>query len=185
MVCAAAAKQTRVTTARRSETLMTITARIGWDDTMQAHEIAVTPPVIRIDDPVSRAVQVMVVNRLPGLIVVDDDDRPIAVVPGTQVLRLASPDAYIEDPALVRTVDEVHADLFWRRSASMTVGDCLPSPAARPATVRADATLLEMASVMAHKRSPVIAVVDRDGRLTGAVTLERLLASLAVSGPGD
>ena len=38
---------------------------------------------------------------------------------------------------------------------------------------------------MANKRSPLIAVVDRDGRLIGAVTLERLLTSLAVAGPND
>lgn len=164
---------------------MTILARTGWNDAMQAHEIVVTPPTIRIDDPVSRAVQLMVVNRLSGLIVVDEDDRPIAVVPGTQVLRLAIPESFMEDLALVRTVDEVHADLFWRRSAEMTVGDCLPNPPAKPTTVRPDATLLELAAVMANKRSPVIAVVDDDGRLVGAVTLERLLASLAVSGPGD
>lgn len=164
---------------------MTMTARTGWNDAMQAHEIAVTPPTIRRDDPVSKAVQVMVVNRLPGLIVVDDDDRPVAVIPGTQVLRLAIPESYMDDPALARVVDEVHADLFWRRSSTLTVGDCLPHPPAKPATVRADATLLELAAVMANKRSPVLAVVDRSGRLTGAVTLERLLASLAVAGPGD
>jgi hypothetical protein len=90
---------------------------------MQAHEIAVTPPTVRMDDPVSKAVQLMVVNRLPGLVVVDDADRPIAVLPGTQVLRLTIPESYRDDPALVRTVDEIHADLFWhgpgkRRSAT-------------------------------------------------------------------
>lgn len=152
---------------------------------MQAHEIAITPPTVRRDDPVSKAVQLMVVNRLPGLVVVDDDDRPIAVLPGTQVLRMAIPDSYQDDPALVRTVDEIHADLFWRGSGRLTVGDCLPSPVAKPATVHPDATLLEIATVMASKRSPLIAVVDSAGRLSGAVTLERLLASLAVAGPRD
>ena len=49
------------------------------NEAMQAHEIAVTPPTVRMDDPVSKAVQLMVVNRLPGLVVVDDADRPIAV----------------------------------------------------------------------------------------------------------
>ena len=67
----------------------------------------------------------------------------------------------------------------------LTVGDCLPNPVAKPATVAPDATLLEVATVMANKRSPLIAVVDRSGRLTGAVTLERLLTSLAVAGPND
>ena len=95
---------------------MTITASAQRNEAMQAHEIAVTPPTVRIDDPVTKAVQLVVVNRLPGLIVVDDADRPIAVLPGTQVLRLAIPGSYQDDPALVRTVDEVHADLFWREA---------------------------------------------------------------------
>ena len=89
------------------------------------------------------------------------------------------------NPALVRTVDEIHADLFWHGPGKLTVGDCLPNPVAKPATVAPDATLLEVATVMANKRSPLIAVVDHRGRLTGAVTLERLLTSLAVAGPSD
>ncbi len=55
------------------------TAREGT--VMQAHEIAVNPPTVRMTDPVSKAVQLMVVNRLPGLVVVDDDGRPVAVLP--------------------------------------------------------------------------------------------------------
>jgi CBS domain-containing protein len=155
------------------------------NEAMQAHEIAVKLPTVRADDPVAKAVQLMVVYRLPGLIVVDDSDRPIAVLPGTQVLRLAIPESYQDDPALVRTVDEIHADLFWHKSDKLTVGDCLPRPVAKPATVAPEATLLEIATVMANKRNPVIAVVDRAGKLTGAVTLERLLTSLAVAGPND
>jgi CBS domain-containing protein len=58
---------------------MTSTASVQRNEAMQAHEIAVTPPTVRTDDPVAKAVQVVVVNRLPGLIVVDDADRPIAV----------------------------------------------------------------------------------------------------------
>lgn len=166
-------------------TVITSAAGIQRDEIMQAHEIAVTPPTVRIDDPVSKAVQLMVVNRLPGVIVVDESDRPVAVLPGTQVLRLTIPASYRDDPALVRTVDEIHADLFWHGPGNLTVGDCLPNPVPKPATVAPEATLLEVATVMATKRSPLIAVVDRGGRLTGAVTLERLLTSLAVAGPND
>ena len=166
-------------------TLTADTAGTHWNELMQAHEIAVTPPTVRMDDPVSKAVQLMVVNRLPGLVVVDESDRPVAVLPGTQVLRLTIPESYRDDPALVRTVDEIHADLFWHGPGRLTVGDCLPTPVAKPVTVAPDATLLEVATVMANKRSPLIAVVDRGGKLLGAVTLERLLTSLAVAGPND
>lgn len=164
---------------------MTITTPAQGNREMQAHEIAVHPPTVRVDDPVSKAVQLMVVNRLPGLVVVDDEDRPVAVLPGTQVLRLTIPETYRDDPALVRTVDEIHADLFWHGPGKLTVGDCLPSPIAKPATVAPDATQLEVTTVMANKRSPLIAVIDHSGRLIGAVTLERLLTSLAVAGPND
>jgi len=166
-------------------TLTADTAGTRWNEVMQAHEIAVTPPTVRMDDPVSKAIQLMVVNRLPGLVVVDEKDRPIAVLPGTQVLRLTIPESYRDDPALVRTVDEIHADLFWHGPGKLTVGDCLPDPVAKPTTVAPDATLLEVATVMANKRSPLIAVVDSHGKLVGAVTLERLLTSLAVAGPND
>ena len=113
-------------------TITTSAAGTQRDEVMQAHEIAVTPPTVRMDDPVSKAVQLMVVNRLPGVVVVDDSDRPVAVLPGTQVLRLTIPESYRDDPALVRTVDEIHADLFWHGPGNLTVGDCLPTPVPSP-----------------------------------------------------
>jgi CBS domain-containing protein len=152
---------------------------------MQAREIAIQLPTVRPGDPVAKAMRLMVVNRLPGMIVVDAEDRPVAVLPGTQVLRLAIPSSYQNDPALVRTIDELHAELFWHEPGAWTVGDCLPDTVAKPATVAPDATLLEIAAVMAQKHSPLVAVVDRSRTLLGAVTLERLLISLAVAGPDD
>ena len=152
---------------------------------MQAREIAVKLPTVTSADPVAKAVRLMVVNRMPGLIVVDDAGKPLAVLPGTQVLRLAIPGSYQSDPALARTIDEVHADLFWLEPGNLTVGDCLPNQATKPATVPLQATLLEVATLMARQHSPLVAVVDEKGILVGAVTLERLLTSLAVAGPGD
>ncbi|MFD1546033.1 CBS domain-containing protein [Nonomuraea guangzhouensis] len=152
---------------------------------MQARDIAVTLPTVSVGDPVAKAVRVMALGRLPGLIVVDDQARPWTVLPGTQVLRLAVPGAYREDPALARTIDEAHADLFWEELGDLTVGDCLPRQPARPVTVALDATLLEVAALMARLRSPLVAVVDRDGALVGAITLERLLTNLALSGLDD
>ncbi|WP_280232879.1 CBS domain-containing protein [Nocardia cyriacigeorgica] len=152
---------------------------------MQAHEIAIQLPTVHPGDPVAKAMRLMVVNRLPGMIVVDDDDRPVAVLPGTQVLRLAIPSSYQDDPALARTIDEVHAELFWRDPGHLTVGDCLPERSAKPAIVRPDATLLEIAALMAQRHSPLVAVVNHSRTLLGAVTLERLLISLAVAGPED
>ncbi|MGW3345635.1 CBS domain-containing protein [Nonomuraea rubra] len=152
---------------------------------MEAGNIAVNLPTVTAHDPVTRAVRIMALGRMPGLIVVDGRGRPSAVLPGTQVLRLAVPGAYQEDPALCRTIDEAHADLFWGELGDLTVGDCLPGRPATPATVPLDATLLEVAALMARLRSPIVAVVGRDGTLAGAITLERLLTCLALSGQAD
>lgn len=149
---------------------------------MLAGEIAVSVPTITVDDTVTKAVRLLAVSRLPGLIIVDDRSRPSLVLPGTQVLRLAVPGSYQEDPALSRTVDEEHADRFWLELGELTVRDCMPRQPAKPVTVRADATLLELAALMARHHSPLVAVVDDSGALVGAVTLERLITSLAVFG---
>ena len=60
--------------------------------------------------------------------------------------------------------------------------DCIPQQPTRPVTVRSDATLLEVAALMARQHSPLVAVVDDNGALVGAITLERLITSLAVFG---
>lgn len=149
---------------------------------MQARDIAVQVPTITLADSVATAVRVMALGRLPGLIVVDGHRRPRLVLPGTQVLRLAVPRAYQDDPALARTVDEAHADLFWQELNGLTVGDCVARGVGRLTSVRPDATLLEVAALMARLRSPLVAVVE-DGVLLGAITLDRLVGSLALAGP--
>lgn len=158
---------------------------IDQAEAMRARDIATHVPTITAGDPVAQAVRVMAVSRLPGLIVVDGRSRPWMVLPGTQVLRLAVPASYQEDPALVRAVDEDHADHFWQELADRTVGDCAPRRLVKPVTVAADATLFEVAALMARQHSPLVAVVDESGVLVGAVTLERLITSLAVFGPDD
>ncbi|MFD7155005.1 CBS domain-containing protein [Kribbella sp. NPDC059898] len=158
---------------------------IGQGAPMRAVDIVVRLPTVTVADPVVKAVQLMAVGRLPGLVVVDHAGRPVAVLPGSQVLRLCIPAAYQDDPMLSRTVDESSADGFWRELGGLTVGDCLPRPVARPLTLTEDATLLEIAALMARGRSPLIAVVGADRVLTGVITLDRLLTSLAVAGLED
>ena len=152
---------------------------------MQARDIAVNVPTITVHDLVATAVRVMAVSRLPGLIVVDNRSRPWIVLPGSQVLRLAVPGSYQEDPALARAIDEAHADSFWLELGDLTVKDCIPRQPTKPVTVRSDATLLEVAALMARQHTPLVAVVDDDGALVGAITLERLITTLAVFGTDE
>ncbi|MBE1533698.1 CBS domain-containing protein [Actinomadura algeriensis] len=152
---------------------------------MLARDIAVQVPTVTMNDPIGHAIQVMALGRLPGLIVLDERQRPRVVLPGTQVLRLAVPVAFQEDTALTRTVDEAHADVFWHEIRDMTVRECIGTHTPRPVMVKESATLLELATLMAKQRSPLVAVVDDAGLLAGAVTLDRLLSALALARPDD
>lgn len=159
--------------------------QLNEDIPMQARDIVMSVPTITLSDTVTKAIQVMALGRLPGLIVVDARGRAALVLPGSQVLRLVVPATYQSEPALAHTIDEETADSFWLEPSQRTVGECLPDRLAKVVTVPPDANLLEIAAAMALARSPLVAVAERDGTLVGAITLEVLVTSLAIAGLGS
>ena len=100
-------------------------------------------------------------DQLPGLIVLDGSRRPVTILPGTDVLKMAVPRYYQSDPTLARVVDEAAADVFTDHLHDKTVAEVLPDELRELPVVDADATALEIASLMARSRSPLVAVVDR------------------------
>jgi CBS domain-containing protein len=142
---------------------------------MRARDLAVEFPTVTLDSPALDAAKLLAEQDLPGLIVVDGERRPLSILPGTQVLRLAVPPYCQDDPALARVVDEAHADLFLRRLGGKTVRECLPEQPRELPVAERKATVLELAALMARTRSPLAAVVGDDGRLVGAVTLQSLM----------
>ncbi|GAA5033467.1 CBS domain-containing protein [Actinopolymorpha pittospori] len=142
---------------------------------MRARDLVADFPTVRVDTPVLEAARLLAGQDLPGLVVVDHRGRPVTVLPGTQVLRLGVPAYCQEDPALARVVDEAHADVFLRELADRTVAECLPERPRELPVVDSDATVLEIAALMARTRSPLVAVVDQAGALSGVVTLDALL----------
>ena len=161
-----------------------VTFEFDKDVPMQARDIVVSVPTITLQDTVAKAVQVMALGRLPGLIVVDDKGKPAMVLPGSQVLRLVVPATYQSEPALAHTIDEEEADRFWLEPSARTVAQCLPDKIGKVVTVSPDANLLEIAAAMALARSPLVAVAEKDGELVGAITIEALATSLAIAGLG-
>lgn len=141
---------------------------------MRARDLATQFPTVTLDTPVYDAARLLAEQDLPGLIVVDGRESPLTILPGTQVLRLAVPGYCQDDPALARVVDEEHADRFLRSLAGKTVREALPREPRELPVTDPDATVLQLAALMARTRSPLVAVVD-DGRLVGAVTLQALL----------
>ncbi|OPG02495.1 CBS domain-containing protein [Microbispora sp. GKU 823] len=145
---------------------------------MRARDLVVPFPTVELDSPVADAARLMAERELPGLIVLDERGSPVSILPGTQVLRLAVPRYCQDDPALARVIDEAHADAFVRALGERTVRQALPERPRELPVTDPDATLLEVAALMARTRSPLVAVLDGD-RLLGAVTLSALLKRLA------
>ncbi len=146
---------------------------------MRAREFAEPYPTVTLDTDAMEAAQMMAAQRLPGLIVCGDEGRPYTVLPGSQVLRFVVPIYVQDDPALARVYDEKASDELSGKLAGRKVRELLPK---RPdvdeiPVVDHDATMIEVAAVMARMHSPVVAVVDGD-EVLGAITVSRLLAHL-------
>lgn len=141
-------------------------------------------PTVTLDDGALHAANLIAQRRLPGVVVVDGKaGRPVAVLPGSQVLRFIVPRYVQEDPSLAAVFDERTADQCAARLRGKTVRDLLPPTDKRTelAMVDGDATAIECATVMARLRSPLLVVADRDtvhGVLTAAHLLEILLPAV-------
>ncbi|MCW3844956.1 CBS domain-containing protein [Micromonospora yasonensis] len=142
---------------------------------MRARDLAVPVPTITVATSVLEAARLLAGHNLPGLIVVDEHGCPVTVLPGTQVLRLVIPAYCREDPTLARMIDEPSADVFLRGTEGRTVADLLPKEHPEPPVVEPQATALEVAAVMAQKRSPLVAVAERGRPMVGGITLDALL----------
>lgn len=141
---------------------------------MRAAELATDYPMVRLSTSALEAARLLAERNLPGLVVLDDAGQPSQILPGTQVLRLAVPRYIQDDPALARVIDEAHADDFCSALRGRTVRELMPREPRELAVVPPEATVLEVAALMARTRSPLVAVADRH-TVYGAITLDALL----------
>jgi CBS-domain-containing membrane protein len=145
---------------------------------VQAHELASPYPTVRMDTPAAQAVRVLTEHDRPGLIVVDDNDHPIAILPGSQVLRMMIPRYVQDDPTLARVLDEDFADKIYEALGDKTVRDLLPKDKVPLAVVAPDDTVLEIAAIMAADRCPLVVVVEERSKtapLIGAISASQLI----------
>lgn len=149
---------------------------------MRARDLAQDLPIVGPDDDALEVAQLIAGQRLPGVAVVDEQGRPVAVLPASEVLRFIIPAYVQDDPSLARVLDEASADACARELATRRVGELLPGKDRRIelAAVDGDATVVECAAAMARLRSPLLVVVDA-GRVHGLVTASHLLEVLLPS----
>lgn len=157
---------------------------------MRARELAEEYPSVTLGSDILEAARLLAAERLPGLLVVDEQDRPVAVLPASQLVSLLVPRYVLEDPALAGVVDEQHADRLCEALSGRPVSEALPPERERhkPPLADAEDTVLEVAALMAREHSPLVAVVEgrADGsrargeppRMLGVITAAHLLDRL-------
>ena len=153
---------------------------------MLARDLAEPYPTVKLTTPATDAARLLADRKLPGLIVVDDHNHPVAILPGSQLLRRIIPAYVQEDPALARVMDEESSDHLCDAIADRTVQDILPKEKAALPVVLAEDTGIEIAAIMAKARSPIVAVVEDDSstaNLIGAVSVAHLLEMLLPPDP--
>ena len=133
-------------------------------------------PVVTVDADALDAARTLAEHLLPGIVVVDGDGRPYAVLPASQVVRFIVPRYVQDDPSLAGVLSESVADKAADRLRGKKVRDVLPEHLIDIPAVDAGDTLIEVAAAMARLRSPLIAVT-KNGRLCGVITAARLLAA--------
>ena len=148
---------------------------------MDARDLVEPYPTVALGDGAVAAARLLTEESRPGLIVVDENTRPVAVLPAAQVLRLVIPGYLRDDPNLAGVVDQDFIDHMCDALESRTVADLMPRERARLPVVRPDDSVLEVAAVMASERSPLVAVVDgspSSAPLIGVVTVGSVLREL-------
>jgi CBS domain-containing protein len=145
---------------------------------MQARDLASPYPTVRVDADGLTAARLLTEHNRPGLIVVDEHDHPVAVLPASQVLRMMIPSYVQDDPTLARVLDEKAADELHEVLKDHSVRDLIPKDRVALPVVAPDDTVLEIAAIMAANRCPLVAVVEEDSRtapLLGAISASDLL----------
>jgi CBS domain-containing protein len=143
---------------------------------MRARDLAVPYPVPPADAPAAEAARLLAQQEVDAVFV-DRQGQLQGVVSDIGLLVRLLPGYIIEDPTLAQVMEEGAADLLWRRLEGHTAGELLPKKGREVPQVDGDATLMQVAAVMAGARAPMVAVRE-GGRLIGGITSSALLTRL-------
>lgn len=150
---------------------------------MRASDLTERIPTVTRRTRAVDAATLMAEFRLSALIVADDG-MPVAVIPGSQVLRLVVPRYVREDPSLAHVFDEASAGELCARLNESTVADLLDDEeitTLEVPSVLPEDTLIEIAMAMVGSHSPLILVRDSEKRYHGAITFSRAMAAIVAA----
>ena len=148
---------------------------------MRALGLAGPQVTLRAGAPAVEAAAVLTRLETSAALVVDAAGGFLDVVSDEDLLRRLLPSYVDEDDVLARVLDEESAGGYWRRLEGWSVVDLLPAERPERPVVDADATLVEVASVMVRAGVRLVAVVA-EGRLVGGISMDHLLTHLVPRG---
>ncbi|MFD5393296.1 hypothetical protein ACFWJW_03440 [Streptomyces sp. NPDC127097] len=93
---------------------------------MRAQDLAEPFPFVTTDDNAIDAARLLAGQSLAALLVLDADNQPYAIVPGSQLIRQLIPAYIAEDPALAGVVTDQHDGELAERLAGLTVAEWAP-----------------------------------------------------------
>jgi len=143
---------------------------------MRARDLAVPYPLLPADAPAAEAARLLAEEPVDAVFV-ERQGQLQGVVSDIGLLVRLLPGYIIEDPKLAHVMEEGAADLLWRRLEGHTAGELLAKKGSEVPQVDGDATLMEVAAVMAGARAPMVAVRE-GGQLIGGITSSALLTRL-------
>ena len=114
---------------------------------MRARDLAEPYPAVSADDDAVTAARLFVERRLPALLVLDADQRPYAIVPGSQLLRVVLPDYALEDSAQALALHDTELERLAEKLEGLTVAQWLPHRTL-PTVVGPDTGIAQVAALM-------------------------------------
>lgn len=145
-------------------------------DIMDRDPVTVTP-----QDTVDTVVHLMHENQLPGLPVIDAEERLVGIVTESDLL-LFDEEEDVEPPPSLQIMGGViflgsvkHWEERVRKSIAGTVADLMTPD---PVTVKPDALAHAAGKLISEHKHNRLPVVDDDGRLVGVVTRVDVLEAL-------
>ena len=143
---------------------------------MRARDLAAPYPSLPTEAAASEVARVLATEEV-DVVFIERQGQLQGVVSDIGLLARLLPSYIIEDPKLAQVLEEGAADLLWRRLEGQRADELLAKAGSEIPQVDGDATLIEVAAVMAGARAPLVAVRE-GGRLIGGITSSALLTRL-------
>lgn len=157
---------------------------------MRASELETSLPLVDLHTPALDAARMIAGERLAVLVIADASGRPSSLVSAIDVLGLLIPSYLRDDRFLSGVLDENGSDEVWAEARRRTIGELVEDDAVDVhdiVAVEPDATLVEVAALMAEERTSVALVIRGDGppRFVTLPTVMEAILGLADRHPDD